>query len=50
MIYFGASYYPEQLDSSEVEPDAQLMQEAGFNLVRMGEFAWSRMERERRPV
>jgi beta-galactosidase len=46
MIYFGASYYPEQLDFSEVEPDARLMQEAGFNLVRMGEFAWSRMERD----
>lgn len=46
MIYFGASYYPEQLDPSEVEPDARLMQEAGFNLVRMGEFAWSRMERD----
>lgn len=46
MIYFGASYYPEQLDPSEVEPDARLMEEAGFNLVRMGEFAWSRMERD----
>ena len=44
MIYFGASYYPEQLDPSAVEPDARLMQAAGFNLVRMGEFAWSRME------
>jgi beta-galactosidase len=44
MIYFGAAYYPEQLDPNEFEPDARLMQEAGFNLVRMGEFAWSRME------
>lgn len=46
MIYFGASYYPEQLDASEVGPDARLMHAAGFNLVRMGEFAWSRMERD----
>ena len=46
MIYFGASYYPEQLQAEEVEPDAKLMQEAGFNLARMGEFAWSRMEPE----
>jgi len=44
MIYFGASYYPEQLDPTEVAPDARLMQAAGFNLVRMGEFAWARME------
>ena len=44
MINFGASYYPEQLDPSEVEPDARLMRQAGFNLARMGEFAWSRME------
>ncbi len=44
MIYFGTSYYPEQLSLDELEPDARLMQEAGFNLVRMGEFAWSRME------
>lgn len=46
MIYFGVSYYPEQNDSSQVESDAWLMQEAGFNVVRMGEFAWSRMERD----
>ncbi len=43
-LYFGASYYPEQLSADEVGPDARLMREAGFNLVRMGEFAWSRME------
>lgn len=41
---FGTAYYPEQLAAKEIEPDARLMQEAGFNLVRMGEFAWSRME------
>ncbi|MEI6647684.1 MAG: beta-galactosidase [bacterium] len=41
---FGASYYPEQLATDEVDRDARLMQEAGFTLARMGEFAWSRME------
>lgn len=41
---FGASYYPEQIDACEVERDARLMRDAGFNVVRMGEFAWSRME------
>ena len=44
MKYFGAAYYPEQLDPAEIRPDARLMQEAGFNLVRLGEFAWSRLE------
>ena len=43
-IYFGASYYPEQFAEAEIMREAKLMQEAGFNLVRMGEFAWSRME------
>ncbi len=43
-FHFGASYYPEQIDAHEVERDAQLMRAAGFNVARMGEFAWSRME------
>ena len=43
-FYFGASYYPEQLEATELETDARLMRDAGFNVVRMGEFAWSRME------
>jgi beta-galactosidase len=41
---FGAAYYPELDEPRAVEVDAQLMQAAGFNLVRMGEFAWIRME------
>ena len=45
-LYFGASYYPEQIDAGEIEPDARLMQAAGLNVARMGEFAWSRMEPE----
>jgi beta-galactosidase len=44
LFHFGASYYPEQCAGGEVESDAPLMREAGFNLVRMGEFAWSRLE------
>ena len=44
MIYFGTSYYPEQLAPADFATDARLMQQAGFNLARMGEFAWSRME------
>ncbi len=44
MLYFGTSYYPEQLHPADCQRDARLMKEAGFNLVRMGEFAWARME------
>lgn len=44
MIHFGVSYYPELLDSGEIGRDALLMQQAGLDLVRMGEFAWSRLE------
>ncbi len=41
---FGADYYPEQWSASFWEQDAQRMQEAGVNVVRMGEFGWSVME------
>jgi len=43
-ILFGAPYYPEHWDPTDWERDAQLMAEAGFNVVRMAEFAWDRME------
>jgi beta-galactosidase len=41
---FGVDYYPEQWPESRWEKDARLMREAGFNVVRLAEFAWSRME------
>lgn len=40
----GTSYYPEDWDRARVKYDAELMEKAGLNLVRMGEFAWSHME------
>lgn len=43
-ILFGAPYYPEHWDRSMWERDAQLMADAHFNVVRMAEFAWDRME------
>ena len=43
MIY-GACYYPEHWDRSEWENHARLMKEAGFNTVRMADFAWKVME------
>lgn len=45
-MFFGAAYYPEHWDASLWERDARLMREAGFNLVRVGEFAWHEFEPE----
>lgn len=36
----GAPHYPEHVDESYWERDAQRMAKAGVNTVRMGEFAW----------
>jgi len=43
-MYFGVAYYPEHWPEERWEVDARLMQEAGINGVRMGEFAWSKIE------
>lgn len=40
----GVDYYPEHWDVSLWEQDARQMQEAGITLVRLAEFAWSRLE------
>ena len=45
-IYVGAAYYPEVWEPSEVDADIVRMQEAGVNVVRLGEFAWVYMEPE----
>ena len=43
-LYLGAAYYPELWDASEQEKDIARMKEAGLNAVRIGEFAWGKME------
>ena len=43
-VYTGAAYYPEHTDKEQVEKDAHLMEEAHFNIARMGDFAWHSME------
>lgn len=53
-MYFGVDYHPEQwvypyagsADNPEVlwERDAELMQQAGVNVARMGEFTWALCE------
>lgn len=42
----GVDYYPEHWDKSLWEQDADLMKKSGVSLVRMAEFAWSKMEPE----
>ena len=44
MFRFGVDYYPEHWPEERWTIDAQLMAEAGFNVVRLAEFAWSRLE------
>ncbi len=43
---FGVDYYPEAWPESQWEKDAEMMQAAGINFVRMGEFDWVKMEPE----
>ena len=43
-MLFGADYYPEHWPEERWKTDARLMKEAGFNLVRLAEFAWVKME------
>jgi len=44
MFYFGVDYYPEHWPEERWTEDARLMAEAGFSVVRLAEFAWSKME------
>jgi beta-galactosidase len=46
MFHFGVDYYPEQWPEERWQIDVQLMAEAGFNTIRLAEFAWARMEPE----
>jgi len=43
-LYLGSAYYPEHWPESRWAEDIRLMQEAGLNVARLGEFAWSTME------
>lgn len=45
-MYFGAAYYREYLPYERLEQDLQLMQEAGFNYVRIAESTWSTYEKD----
>jgi len=44
-MHFGVDYYPEHWSEDRWEKDAKMMKDAGFDTVRMAEFAWSKMEK-----
>lgn len=44
VFYYGAPYYPEHWNEADRQDDAARMAAAGFNMVRMAEFAWDLME------
>jgi beta-galactosidase len=43
-ILLGAAWYPEQWPESRWPEDLKLMEEAHMHVVRVAEFAWSRLE------
>jgi beta-galactosidase len=45
-MYYGVQYYPEHWPATRWPVDARMMQAAGVNGVRIGEFAWSAIEPE----
>ena len=44
MIAAGVDYYPEHWEKSIWESDLSRMKSAGIRVIRIGEFAWSRLE------
>ncbi len=45
-MYVGVDYYPEHWERKRWDVDARGMKKAGFNVVRLAEFAWAFMEPE----
>ena len=43
-LWLGSAWYPEQWPEERWAEDLRLMKEHGANVVRIGEFAWARME------
>ncbi|MGO4375769.1 beta-galactosidase, partial [Paenibacillus sp. MCAF20] len=43
-LYYGAAWYPELWEEESIAQDIAWMKECGINVVRIGEFAWSKME------
>uniref|UniRef100_UPI0035C96F34 beta-galactosidase n=1 Tax=uncultured Sphingomonas sp. TaxID=158754 RepID=UPI0035C96F34 len=45
-LWLGSAWYPEQWPEERWDEDLRLMHAHGANVVRIGEYAWSRIERE----
>ncbi|MFO7882475.1 MAG: beta-galactosidase [Kosmotogaceae bacterium] len=45
-ILCGVCYYPEHWDEDRLGEDIRIMKDIGINVVRIGEFAWSVIEKE----
>lgn len=45
-LTMGVCYYPEHWDKSLWKSDLERMKNVGIRVVRIGEFAWSKIERE----
>ncbi|NCU25204.1 beta-galactosidase [Candidatus Nomurabacteria bacterium] len=45
-LYYGTAFYPELWPWETVLEDIRIMKDAGINVVRIGEFAWSSIEPE----
>ena len=43
-FYYGSPYYPEHWDANTRQSDPERMKAAGWNCVRMAEFAWDLIE------
>ncbi len=43
-ILLGSNYYPEDWDEDQIDEDINKMVETGFNVARIAEFAWYKME------
>ena len=45
-LYYGVAYYPELWDEATIQQDIIQMKKLGIDTMRMGEFAWAKMEPE----
>lgn len=45
-VLYGVAYYPEYMPYERLDKDVELMQQAGINVVRLGESSWGLWEPE----
>lgn len=45
-MFIGCAYYPEYWPEERWETDLELMKKAGFNIVRLAEYSWVKLEPE----